>query len=134
MITIFFNIMIIWIIRMTRRNKIRISHSETHKLLLLLTNCCLTSMDINGILHVVVVLRKLAMPVAGGVPCVDSTFLFSIMVPYFLFQKFNIISCIIKHVPWQSDWFCNFNPTVFRFPIRQISNFQPDCFCNIIPL
>lgn len=31
-------------------------------------------MDINGILHVVVVLRKLAMPVAGGVPCVDSTF------------------------------------------------------------
>ena len=59
---------------MTRRYKIRISHAETHKLLLLLTKCCLTSMDINGILHVVVVLRKLAMPVAGGVPCVDSTF------------------------------------------------------------
>ncbi len=31
-------------------------------------------MDINGILNVVVVLRKLAMPVAGGVPCVGSTF------------------------------------------------------------
>mgnify|MGYP003458791242 FL=1 len=59
---------------MTRRYKIRISHTETHKLLLLLTKCCLTSMDINGILHVVVVLRKLAMPVAGGVPCVGSTF------------------------------------------------------------
>ncbi len=59
---------------MTRRYKIRISHAETHKLLLLLTKCCLTSMDINGILHVVVAVRKLAMPVAGGVPCVDSTF------------------------------------------------------------
>ena len=59
---------------MTRRYKIRISHAETHKLLLLLTKCCLTSMDINGILNVVVVLRKLAMPVAGGVPCVGSTF------------------------------------------------------------
>ena len=69
---------------MTRRYKIRISHAETHKLLLLLTKCCLTSMDINGILHVVVVLRKLAMPVAGGVPCVDSTFLC-------LFQKGNTI-------------------------------------------
>ncbi len=69
---------------MTRRNKIRISHTETHKLLLLLTKCCLTSMDINGILHVVVVLRKLAMPVAGGVPCVGSTFLC-------LFQKGNTI-------------------------------------------
>lgn len=30
---------------MTRRYKIRISHAETHKLLLLLTKCCLTSMD-----------------------------------------------------------------------------------------
>ena len=55
-------------------NKIRISHTETHKLLMPLKKYCLTSPDINGILFVVVVLRKLAMPVAGGVPCVDSTF------------------------------------------------------------
>lgn len=34
----------------------------------------MTSKDINGTLCAVVVLRKLAMPVAGGVPCVDSTF------------------------------------------------------------
>ena len=55
-------------------NKIRISRTEKHKLLMPLKKYCLTSPDINGILFVVVVLRKLAMPVAGGVPCVGSTF------------------------------------------------------------
>ena len=59
---------------MPEMNKIRISHTETHKLLMPLKKYCLTSPDINGILFVVVVLRKLAMPVAGGVPCVGSTF------------------------------------------------------------
>ena len=34
----------------------------------------------DAIVHVVAI-QKLAMPVAGGVPCVGSTFLFSIMVP-----------------------------------------------------
>ena len=59
---------------MTRLHKIRISHTETHKLFIPLPKYCLTSPDINSILFVVVVLRKLAMPVAGGVPCVGSTF------------------------------------------------------------
>ncbi len=35
---------------------------------------CLTSPDINGMVSLVVALRKLAMPAAGGVPCVGSTF------------------------------------------------------------
>lgn len=64
---------------MPEMNKIRISHTETHKLLMPLKKYCLTSPDINGILFVVVVLRKLAMPVAGGVPCVDSIFLLYII-------------------------------------------------------
>ena len=55
-------------------NKIRISHTETHKLLMPLKKYCLTSLDINGIVSLVVALRKLAMPAASGVPCVGSTF------------------------------------------------------------
>ena len=34
----------------------------------------LTAGAVDGILSLVVVLRKLAMPAAGGVPCVGSTF------------------------------------------------------------
>ena len=35
----------------------------------------LTAFVFDGILYLVVALRKLAMPAAGGVPCVGSTFL-----------------------------------------------------------
>lgn len=41
-----------------------------------LTKYYLTSIDINGILLIVVVLGKLVMPVADGVPCVGSIFYF----------------------------------------------------------
>ena len=59
---------------MSGMNKIKILLIETHKLLMSLKKYCSTSPDINGILFVVVALRKLAMPAAGGVPCVGSTF------------------------------------------------------------
>ncbi len=68
-------------------NKIRISRTETHKLLMPLKKYCLTSLDINGILFVVVVLRKLAMPVAGGVPCVGSTFFYACFRKEILYGK-----------------------------------------------
>lgn len=55
-------------------DKIRISHTETHKLLMSLKKYRLTSPDINGMVSLVVALRKLAMPAASGVPCVGSTF------------------------------------------------------------
>ena len=57
---------------MPEMNKIRISHAETHKILMPLKKYRLTSPDINGMVSLVVALRKLAMPAAGGVPCVGS--------------------------------------------------------------
>ncbi len=51
----------------------RITTIKTHKLSIPL-KIHLTDFYFNGILSLVVVLRKLEMPVAGGVPCVGSTF------------------------------------------------------------
>lgn len=54
-------------------NSNRITTNKTHKLLIPL-KIHLTALVFDGILYLVVVLRKLVMPVAGGVPCVGSTF------------------------------------------------------------
>ena len=70
----------------------------------------MTSPDINGILFVVVVLRKLAMPVAGGVPCVGSTFLFprrylklTTCINNLHYEKFQdgTVKCIEDEIPFE---------------------------------
>ena len=60
-------------IRAGKTKLIRILWFITHKLLLPL-KFHLTALGVDGIFPSVVVLRKLAMPAAGGVPCVGSIF------------------------------------------------------------